>query len=219
MGVRRSRRRGAVNGLVNLALGAAAIYITIVAVMYLAQTWLIFPTWLAEAGRPELPPSAERLEVTTPDGVRLSGVRLPPTGVGAERSAPILLGFPGNAWNAETMASTLHQLLPDFDVVAFHYRGYRPSGGRPSAEALLADTLTIFDYLKEDLGPGPVVAVGVSLGSPVAAYLARNRRLAGLVLITPFDSLAALAQDHYPWAPVGLLIRHRMPTIDFVREM
>jgi hypothetical protein len=51
----------------------------------------------------------------------------------------------------------------------------------------------------------------------VAAHLARHRPVAGLVLVTPFDSLEALARDLYWWAPVGLLLRHRMPTIDFVR--
>jgi pimeloyl-ACP methyl ester carboxylesterase len=58
----------------------------------------------------------------------------------------------------------------------------------------------------------------VSIGSPVAAYLARQRLLAGLILITPFDSLVELARDHYGWLPVRLLLRHRMPTVDFVRE-
>jgi len=39
----------------------------------------------------------------------------------------------------------------------------------------------------------------------------------GLILVTPFDSLETLARDLYWWAPVGLLLRHRMPTIEFVR--
>jgi len=38
----------------------------------------------------------------------------------------------------------------------------------------------------------------------------------GLILVTPFDSLEALARDLYWWAPVNLLLRHRMPTIEFV---
>jgi uncharacterized protein len=38
-----------------------------------------------------------------------------------------------------------------------------------------------------------------------------------LILVTPFDSLEAVARDLYWWAPVGLLIRNRMPTIEFVR--
>lgn len=203
---------------VNLVLGAAGVYAAIVAAMYFAQTWLIFPSWLAEIGRPELPASAERLEITTGDRTRLAGVRLHHAN-GQSDGGPILLGFAGNAWNAEAMALTLHQLLPASDVVAFHYRGYRPSGGRPSAKALLADSLAIFDHLRQEFGPRPVVVVGVSIGSPVAAYLARHRPVTGLILVTPFDSLVALARDHYPWAPVGLLLRHRMPTIDFVRGL
>ena len=41
-----------------------------------------------------------------------------------------------------------------------------------------------------------------------------QRPIAGLILVTPFDSLKALAHEHYPWAPVGLLLRHRMEIAD-----
>ena len=37
------------------------------------------------------------------------------------------------------------------------------------------------------------------------------------MLVMPFDSLEAVARDLYWWAPVGLLLRNRMPTIEFVR--
>ena len=59
--------------------------------------------------------------------------------------------------------------------------------------------------------------VGFSIGAAVAAYLARHRPVAGLILVTPFDSLEAVARDLYWWAPVGPLLRNRMPTIEFVR--
>ena len=62
-------------------------------------------------------------------------------------------------------------------------------------------------------------ARGIETESFVSAGpLARHRPAAGLILVTPFDSLEALARSTYWWAPVGLLLRHRMPTIDFVRE-
>jgi pimeloyl-ACP methyl ester carboxylesterase len=115
------------------------------------------------------------------------------------------------------MALTLHALVPDRDVVAFHYRGYAPSSGRPSAQALLSDSLMIFDHLRQAQASQPIIAVGFSIGSGVAAYLARHRPVAGLILVTPFDSLEALARDLYWWAPVGPLLRHRMHTIEFVR--
>jgi pimeloyl-ACP methyl ester carboxylesterase len=202
--------------LAHLALGLAALYAAVVAGMYVAQTWLLFPTTLAAAARVQLPASTPRLEVGLPDGEVLAGVRIPAAGEGAGR-APTLLGFGGNAWNAEAMALHLHGLFPDREVAAFHYRGYAPSGGRPSAAALLSDSVLVFDHLQRAHPHGRVVAVGFSIGSGVAAYLARHRPVAGLVLVTPFDSLEALARDLYRWAPVGLLLRHRMPTIDFVR--
>jgi uncharacterized protein len=59
----------------------------------------------------------------------------------AAQNAPTLLGFGRNAWNAKATALTLHRLFPDRDAVAFHYRGYAPSNGRPSAEALMSDSL------------------------------------------------------------------------------
>ena len=202
-----------------LALVLAALYAAAVAAMYLAQTWLLFPTALAGAARVQLPASARRLEASTPDGEVLVGLRIPPAaGEGAGGRAPALLGFGGNAWNADAVALYLHGLFPDREVAAFHYRGYAPSTGRPSSSALLADSVLAFDRLQQASADGRgVVAVGFSIGAGVAAYLARHRPVAGLVLVTPFDSLEALARDLYWWAPVGPLLRHRMPTVDFVR--
>jgi uncharacterized protein len=204
--------------LVHSVLVAVAIYVAVISAMYFAQTWLLFPTTLVQAGHVRLPASTQRLEVETPGGDRLLGVRIPASSSTGTRG-PLLLGFGGNAWSADAMALYLHERLPDCDVVAFHYRGYRPSTGQPSAEALLADAVTVFDHIQQVLAPERVVAVGFSIGSGVAAYLAQQRPLAGLVLVTPFDSLEALARDLYWWAPVGLLLRHRMPVTDFVRDL
>ncbi|HEX9810185.1 MAG TPA: alpha/beta hydrolase [Alphaproteobacteria bacterium] len=200
---------------IRIILVFAGIYIAIIAAMYLAQTWLLFPTWLMKGGESPLPASAARLEVRTPEGERLAGVHLPPAAE-TRRARSLILGFGGNAWNADGLALYLRRLVPDSDVVAFHYRGYRPSTGRPSAAALLADALLVHDHLERTLGPMPIVAVGVSIGTGPAVYLARKRPLAGLILVSPFDSLEALAKDHYPWAPVGLLLRHRMPIATFM---
>ena len=78
--------------------------------------------------------------------------------------------------------------------------------------------LMIYDHLLQTQGGETIVPVGFSIGAAVAAYLARHRSLAGLILVTPFDSLEAVARDLYWWAPVGLLLRNRMPTIEFVRD-
>jgi fermentation-respiration switch protein FrsA (DUF1100 family) len=62
-----------------------------------------------------------------------------------------------------------------------------------------------------------VIVVGFSVGSGVAAFLAGRRELAGLILVTPFDSLEAVAAGQYPWVPVRLLFRHPMPSADWLQ--
>ncbi len=112
-------------------------------------------------------------------------------------------------------ALMLHDLYPDADVVAFYYRGYPPSAGAPGTAALDADALLIDDALRARLHPDRLVVAGFSVGSGVAAYLAAHRPVDGLILVTPFDSLAAVAGDHYPWVPVRLLLRYNMePAVD-----
>jgi hypothetical protein len=153
-----------------------------------------------------------------PDGERLRGVHVPPARARAGERL-VILGFGGNAWNANSVAAYLHGLFPEADIVAYHYRGYPPSTGRPSAAALLADAPVIYDHVLETVGKARVVAVGISIGASVAAHLASRRRLAGLIMVSPFDSLEALARQHFPWAPVGWLLRHRMSTVDVVRSL
>ena len=44
----------------------------------------------------------------------------------------------------------------------------------------------------------------------IAARLAAVRRLDGVILVTPFDSLKAVAQSMYPWLPIGPFFEHEI---------
>jgi pimeloyl-ACP methyl ester carboxylesterase len=179
------------------------LYAAIVLAAFLLQTKMLFP---GSIGGAPLPPAAERLEIETPDRVALRGVHLPPAagkGIG-----PTVLGFGGNAADADGTALLLHDLYPESDVVAFHYRGYGGSGGRPGAAALTADSLLVHDLAARRFPDRPIVVAGFSVGSGIAALLASRRPVAGLILVTPFDSLTAVAAGHYPWLPVRLLFRN-----------
>jgi hypothetical protein len=39
--------------------------------------------------------------------------------------------------------------------------------------------------------------------------LASSRALRGAILATPFDSIAAVGEERYPWLPVGLILNGR----------
>lgn len=181
--------------------------------MIRAQDELLFPTHAVGPPGP-LPAGAEPVVIDAPGAVRLHGVHIPPATAGQART--LVLGFGGNAWNGADVGSYLHQTYPQADVVAFHYRGYRPSTGSPSADALLGDAPLVYDAAVERVKPQRTVAVGFSIGSGVAAGLATQRAIDGLILVTPFDSLKALARDLYPWLPVGLLLRHELDVAGFV---
>lgn len=183
--------------------------------MFEFQTQLIFPTHAVASAGP-WPRGAEELSVETRDGDRLAGIHLPPDEESRERT--LILGFGGNAWNAQDVGEYLHELYPEAHVVAFHYRGYRPSTGKPSAERLIADAPLVFDAALECVRPQRTVAVGFSIGSGVAANLAGRREVDGLILVTPFDSLKAVAQSMYPWIPIGPFFDHEIDTVAALRD-
>jgi pimeloyl-ACP methyl ester carboxylesterase len=201
----KSRRRL----IMAIVLVPVFIYVAICTTLFFLQTSLIFPVSEVGPSGP-LPPGAERLALRTATGERLAGLHVPPAQLAGPGPAPLIIGFGGNAWNADSMASYLHNLYPEADVVTFHYRGYPPSEGSPGAAALGEDALTIFDWAARRFPARPVLAAGFSIGSGVTAHLAANRPLTGAILVAPFDSLAAAAADHYPWLPVRLLLRHNM---------
>lgn len=185
------------------------LYLAVLSVLYFAQGSLVFPAGMVQGAGP-LPPGSERLVVETPDGERLHGVRIAASRQG-EGERPLLLGFGGNAWNAEDAALFIADQYPDHDVVAFHFRGYRPSTGTASGPALLRDAPLVHDEVVRRYRPSAVVALGFSIGTGLAARLAAERPIAGAILVTPFDSLAAVAAQHHRWAPVRLLFRHELP--------
>ena len=172
-----------------------------------SQSDIIFPAHAVAAAGP-MPKGAERLAVDTADGETLVGVYIP--AAPKDDSRTLILGFGGNAWNGQDVAEYLHDLYPHHDVVAFHYRGYRPSTGRPSAEALIADAPLVFDAAVKKVKPRRTIAVGFSIGTGIAATLAGERKLAGLILVTPFDSLKAVAQSAFPWLPIGPFFQHEI---------
>lgn len=176
---------------------------------------MIFPVHAVPAAGP-LPPSAHRLSVKTPDGETLQGVDIPPER--PDDSGTLILGFGGNAWNAQDVAEYLHELYPELEVVAFHYRGYFPSTGRPSAHALIADAPLVYDTAFDRVRPRRVVGVGFSIGTGIAAQLSAKRKLDALILVTPFDSLKAVAESMYPWLPIGPLFAHEIDAASALRN-
>jgi uncharacterized protein len=119
--------------------------------------------------------------------------------------------------NAEEVSVNLGELdrLPVDALLLMNYRGYGLSGGRPSEVGLVADAIRALDTVTRRLALAPerVILMGRSLGTGVAVQVAAQRPVAGLILVTPFDSLVSVARKHYPFLPAGLLLRHRFDSL------
>ncbi len=153
-------------------------------------------------------PGAE-VRIPVGDGVTLHGWFVPAAATPGSPRSPLLIYFGGNAEEVTALLSARDR-LPGWGLLLVNYRGYGLSGGKPSQAALLGDALALYDWARQraEVDGGRIVAWGRSLGAGVAVHLAAQRALAGVVLLSPYDSLAAVAQDHYPYVPVRWLLRH-----------
>jgi len=184
------------------------IYAAAMSYMYLTQNSQVFnkdaitpmPDFKLE--------NTEKISLHVRDNVVLDGVYKH----AKNEDAPLLIYFGGNADDATRIL--LHvKNLTDFDIISFNYRGYMKSTGEPSEINLFSDALTIFDTYAQDK---KVILIGRSLGTGVATYLASKRDIKGLILITPYDSIVAIAKKKYPFLPIDLLLRHKFESTTYM---
>lgn len=183
--------------LLSAAALAALIYLGICALLFLQQRQMIYYPGATQVDARATDYSLVR------DGVTLRGWRLNP---GKNRA---LIYFGGNAERLETSREEFARLFPDRTVYLLSYRGYGASEGEPGQTALFGDALALYDHVSAQHPQAPIAVIGRSLGSGVASYVASRRPVEKLALVTPFDSLAAVGQSHYPAFPVRWLMRDR----------
>lgn len=115
-----------------------------------------------------------------------------------------ILYFGGNAENVDFNIPDFSHAFPDHALYLVKYRGYGSSTGEPTESGLFSDALLIFDELSR--GHSSISVIGRSLGSGIATYVAANRNLNKLVLVTPFDSITSIARKLFPVFPHSLLL-------------
>ncbi len=152
----------------------------------------------------------EEINLTTPDGVMLHGWLKHPAEMRAGQRFPLVIVFGGvrreTSWMIDRAAKPEH-----WGWLFINYRGFGLSEGEPSERVLIEDARLIYDYAagRSDIDASKIVVLGRSLGSYFTVALAQSRPLRGAILATPFDSIAAILEERYPWFPVGFLLNGR----------
>lgn len=167
-------------------------------------------TALADAG---LPDSVEAVQIPTADGTLLNGwYGFPQPG------KPVILYYKGNAGSFSSEHERFAQFMADgYGFLAFDYRGFPASPGTITQDHILEDALAAYDFLGQ--GNFPIVIWGRSLGSGPATYVASLRDADALLLETPFLSTETVAQERYPFAPIGLLMADKFPVNEWIKNV
>ena len=182
------------------------LYLALCAAAWSYQSRLIFPG--AKAGSAHYQTYAEQQIQLQREGVKLEGWAVMRAETSSNEAVPVLIYFGGNGEDVVTMLPKLEK-FGAASIYAFNYRGYGNSEGKATQESLFEDALAIYDYISAQHSHNArIVIVGRSLGTAVAGYLATQRDIHGLILLTPLSSAIANGQRMLPFLPVKYLISH-----------
>ena len=154
---------------------------------------------------PDEPPEAARLargyaieDFTIARADRLIGV----TRAHADGNRAVIVFCGGDRFHrSREGGSVLAALARDADVVLFDYPGLGSSTGTPDPDSVLDNARAVLDYVARlpTTGAQKRVLYGFSLGGMVAAQLAREGAVDGLVLEGTAPSVASWVRSRIPW--------------------
>ena len=111
------------------------------------------------------------------------------------------------------------------NVFIFDYRGYGQSEGSPSEEGMYLDSQAALDYIRSrrDLNADKIVLFGRSLGGAMAVEMASRSSVCGLILESPFTSVAGMAKIKYgliyPFVPVSSVVSAKYDSLSKIKKV
>ena len=164
-------------------------------------------------------------ELPSPVILAVQGIQVWPSETDGYRgfigTAPIaapngtVIVFHGNAGSAADRSYYVRALSPlGYRVILAEYPGYGTRKGKLSEESFVKDAKETIRLASEHYG-GRIYLLGESLGCGVAAAAAKDSPvpIAGIMLITPWDTLLSVAKEKVPWLPVRFLLKDTYDTV------
>ncbi|MGC1241816.1 MAG: alpha/beta hydrolase [Chryseosolibacter sp.] len=191
-------------------------YVLLLMLLYTLQTKLIFyPGVLTRDFKFKLSFGDEEIILTTSDGEKISALFF------RNKSPDVILYFHGNAGDLsgwQFVAEDFTSLGYNFMII--DYRGYGKSSGKLSEKGLYLDARAAYRYLTErGFAPEHILVYGRSIGSGIAVDLASSHGCKGLILESPFASLARLANEKFPFFFPSLYLRYRFDNMEKINSV
>jgi hypothetical protein len=132
-----------------------------------------------------------------------------------------ILYFHGNAGDLTNRVHKLNELNKlDVNILIISWRGFSGNQGKPTEKNLYNDARKSVEWLNETgVTNKNIILYGESLGTGVATELGQNNSFSGIVLESPFTSIADAAKIYYPYLPVNLLLKDRYDTIKKIKNI
>jgi uncharacterized protein len=133
----------------------------------------------------------------------------------ADPGKPTVLYFHGQAGNLACRGERVRRYRSaGVGLLMVAYRGFSGSTGTPGERVNVEDGVFALDWLaQQGVAASNVVIYGESLGTGIAVQVAAKRVVSGLVLDSPFTTLADVAARRHPLLPVRQFMFDRYETI------
>ena len=129
---------------------------------------------------------------------------------------PLIVYYGGNNEDVSDQLWWLES-LKNYAFLAVNYRGYGLSEGEAQEKALVEDALFILDEIQKKTQKkwSRIYLIGRSLGTGVAVQVAAARPVGKLILITPYDSIEAVAKEHFWLLPLKSYLKDTWPSFKY----
>ena len=132
-----------------------------------------------------------------------------------------ILLFHGNAGNLFNRVYKLNELNKlDLNILLISWRGFSGNKGKPTEKNLYHDAGEVVKWLNS-LGVinKNIILYGESLGTGVATELGTRNIFGGIILESPFTSIAKAAKIYYPYLPINLVLKDRYDSIEKIQSI
>ena len=206
-----------------LILYVLAGYIGLCGYLYLVQTKLIYPQFehpiaMEQAFHVAQEEGLVPWNSTAADPAAFDGYV--PTNFVQPTPRGTVVVFHGNGgWCNDRIGYVRAFERRGFRTFLYEYPGFGGRPGRPSEKSIVPEARDLVRSL-DKAGYGPIYVWGESLGAGVAAAVCADPTVPvhGLVLLTPWDTLANVGLSQYPYIPVKLLMTDKYDSIANLQE-
>ena len=132
-----------------------------------------------------------------------------------------ILLFHGNAGNLFNRVYKLNELNElDLNILLISWRGFSGNKGKPTEKNLYHDAREAVKWLN-NLGVNnkDIILYGESLGTGVATELGKSNIFGGIILESPFTSIAKAAKIYYPYLPINSVLKDRYDSIEKIQSI